>query len=158
SVDARTGALSFIGSPDFETPEDANHDNVYDLVVSATDAFGASNNQAIHVTVANLAESGRTFEGGNGNDVLTGTTGNDTMNGGNKNERLNANDDNDKIIGGNGDDILIGGRGNDLLEGGNGSDTFAFAKSFGHDIVSDFHNGDRIEFDGGVFQDFHAVA
>ncbi|MCA6109806.1 Ig-like domain-containing protein [Bradyrhizobium cenepequi] len=175
SIDPHTGALSFLSLPDFETPEDANHDNVYDLVVSATDAFGASNSQTIHVAVANVAESGQTFSGRNGNDNLTGGTGNDTMSAGNGSDRLNGNDGNDKILGGNGNDTVIGGRGNDALsggngndiltggagndklEGGNGNDTFVFASSFGHDSVSDFRHGDRIEFDNGVFGNFHDV-
>jgi hypothetical protein len=34
SIDAHTGALSFLASPDFETPDDADRDNVCDLVAS----------------------------------------------------------------------------------------------------------------------------
>jgi VCBS repeat-containing protein len=123
SIDAHIGALRFLTSPDFETPEDANHDNVYDLLVSVTDIFGASSTQTIHVSVTDVVEIGQTFNGGNGNDVLTGTTGNDTMNGGNGNDTLNGGDGSDNISGGNGDDILTGGRGNDMLDGGDGNDT-----------------------------------
>jgi Ca2+-binding RTX toxin-like protein len=122
SIDGHTGALAFVNAPDFETPQDANHDGVYDLVVSATDTFGASNAQTIHVTVTDVAESGQVFNGGNGNDNLAGTTGNDTMNGGNGNDRLDGRDGNDTLSGGNGNDVLIGGRGNDMLDGGNGDD------------------------------------
>jgi predicted extracellular nuclease len=111
-------------------------------------------------------EIGQTFNGRNGNDNLTGTAGDDTMNGGNGNDRLDGNDGNDKISGGNGNDTLIGGRGNDILKGdkgndllvgGGGNDTLVFSGGFGHDTVSDFSHGDQIKFDGGVFQDFHAV-
>jgi len=122
-IDAHTGALSFAHSPDFETSQDANHDNVYDLTVAATDVFGASTSQTLHVTVTNVAETGQSFNGGNGNDNLTGTTGNDVMNGGNGNDRLDGGDGNDSIAGGNGNDILIGGRGDDVLDGGNGDDS-----------------------------------
>jgi Ca2+-binding RTX toxin-like protein len=122
AIDAHTGALRFVASPDFETPEDANHDNVYDLVVSATDSFGASSTQTIHVSVTNLGEPGQTINGGNGNDILTGTSGNDTIDGGNGNDNVNGGDGNDNITGGNGDDTLIGGRGSDILDGGNGDD------------------------------------
>ena len=123
TIDAHTGALSFINSPDFETAADANHDNVYDLTVSVTDAFGASSMQAIHIGVTDLVEAGQTIHGGNGNDNLTGTTGNDTIDGGNGNDTINGGDGNDSISGGNGDDVLTGGRGDDTLDGGNGNDT-----------------------------------
>ena len=54
------GALRFIAAPDFETPQDANRDNVYDLVVSATDNLGAVSTQSLAIAVANLAEKGST--------------------------------------------------------------------------------------------------
>src|SRR5712671_1124372 len=122
TIDPLTGALSFLNSPDFETPEDANHDNVYDLVVSATDAFGASSTQTIHVSVTDVVEVGQVIHGGNGNDILAGTTGNDTIDGGNGNDSINGGDGNDNLSGGNGNDTLIGGRGHDILDGGNGDD------------------------------------
>ena len=53
-----SGALRFISAPDFETPQDANRDNVYDLVVSATDNLGAVSTQTLAVAVANIAEQG----------------------------------------------------------------------------------------------------
>ena len=58
SIDAHTGALSFINAPDFETAQDANHDGIYDLVVAATDLAGAAGSQTIHVTVTDFAELG----------------------------------------------------------------------------------------------------
>ena len=122
AIDAHTGALRFITSPDFETRADGNHDNVYELTVSATDALGASATQAIQVRVTDVTETGRTFAGGNGNDTLTGTTGNDTMSGGNGDDLLKGGDGDDTLSGGNGDDILRGGRGDDTLDGGNGND------------------------------------
>ena len=54
------GALRFIAAPDFETPQDANRDNVHDLVVSATDSLGAVSTQSLAIAVANLAEKGST--------------------------------------------------------------------------------------------------
>jgi RTX calcium-binding nonapeptide repeat (4 copies) len=122
AIDAHTGALSFLVAPDFETPEDATHDNVYEVVVSATDVFGATSTQTISVTVSDVVELGQTITGGNGNDVLAGTTGDDTMSGGNGNDRLAGGDGNDKMAGGNGNDMLTGGRGHDALDGGNGND------------------------------------
>lgn len=147
SINAHTGALAFVNAPDFETPEDANHDGVYDLVVSATDGLGAGNTQTIHVTVTDLAEPGRTFNGGNGNDNLTGTTGNDTLNGGNGKDRLDGRDGNDIISGGTGNDVLIGGRGNDRLEGSNGNDDLDGGS--GNDRLAGDNSDDTLAGGGG---------
>src|SRR4029450_6369692 len=57
SIDAHTGALASASAPEFETKQDADHDGVYDLVVSAPDALGASRTQTVHVTVTDVAES-----------------------------------------------------------------------------------------------------
>ncbi len=38
AIDETTGVLSFLAPPDFENPDDANVDNVYDVQVSLTDA------------------------------------------------------------------------------------------------------------------------
>ena len=175
SINAETGALAFLESPDFETPQDAGHNNVYDLAVSATDSLGAATVQAIQVSVTNLAEPGSVLKGGKGNDSLTGTTGNDAMSGGAGNDRLNGGDGNDQISGDSGDDVLSGGRGNDALNGGSGSDMldgglgsdslaggsgrdrFVFGSGFGHDTVSDFGSGDHIQFVDGLFGNFAAV-
>jgi len=123
SIDPHTGALSFVNSLDFETPEDANHDNVYDLAVSATDAFGATSTQAIHVTVTDVLEVGQTIQGRSGNDTITGTAGNDTIGGGKGNDYIDGGDGKDSLSGGDGNDTLIGGRGDDVLNGGDGDDT-----------------------------------
>ena len=175
SINANTGALSFLTAPDFETPEDANHDNVYDLVVSARDVFGVTSTQAVSVSVSNLAEPGQTINGGNGNNILTGTPGNDIINGGNGNDFLAGADGNDNISGGNGNDTLQGGRGNDNLRGDNGNDfvdggrgddrltggdghdTLLFGLTFGHDVVTDFSHDDVISFSQSLFDSFHDV-
>ena len=51
TIDANTGALSFVSAPDFGIPADQNSDNIYDVVVSVSDANGGSDNQALLVTV-----------------------------------------------------------------------------------------------------------
>jgi Ca2+-binding RTX toxin-like protein len=66
---------------------------------------------------------GKDVNGGNGNDILTGTDGDDHMNGGNGNDTIYGGDGNDTISGGNGDDVMDGGTGDDILTGGNGNDT-----------------------------------
>src|SRR5205085_1197718 len=50
TVNASTGALSFVGVPNFEAPGDADTDNVYDVQVQVSDGVLAAT-QAITVTV-----------------------------------------------------------------------------------------------------------
>src|SRR3954453_11617138 len=45
----------------------SNHSRDATLVVSATDSFGASSIQTIHVSVTDALEVGQTIHGGNGN-------------------------------------------------------------------------------------------
>lgn len=51
-----TGALSFINAPDFENPTDSNSDNIYVVIVRATDSNGNISTQTLSVTVANVIE------------------------------------------------------------------------------------------------------
>ena len=75
-----SGALGFTSSPDFEAPADADGDNVYEVVVSATDGT-LSDAQALLVTVANANEAVSITSGGaftlaeNGTGVTTVTNG-----------------------------------------------------------------------------------
>lgn len=56
NIDAATGALTFVSSPDFEQPADADRDNVYDVIVQASDgAF--FDQQALAITVANTNDN-----------------------------------------------------------------------------------------------------
>jgi Ca2+-binding RTX toxin-like protein len=86
--------------------------------------------------------------GGNGPGIIVGGNGGDTLDG---------RGGDDFLFGGNGSDRLIGGDGNDKLTGGRGADTFVFGPGFGHDVITDFSRADRIEFDDGVFRNFHDV-
>ena len=56
SLDPATGALRFVISEDYEAPTDTGTDNIYDLVVAATDAAGNVSEQTVRVTVANIPE------------------------------------------------------------------------------------------------------
>jgi Ca2+-binding RTX toxin-like protein len=69
------------------------------------------------------------FQGGAGNDTLTGASGDDTLygyggndllSGGAGNDVLAGHAGNDTLLGGAGDDYLLGGAGNDLIDGGTG--------------------------------------
>lgn len=59
TINASTGVLAFIDPPNYEAPEDADTDNVYEVIVQATDGE-LSDTQAISVTVTDF------FEGGTG--------------------------------------------------------------------------------------------
>ncbi|BDT69843.1 hypothetical protein os1_40350 [Comamonadaceae bacterium OS-1] len=56
SIDTHTGVLGFLNTPNFEAPQDAGADNVYDLVVQASDGTLADT-QAIAVTVTDVNEA-----------------------------------------------------------------------------------------------------
>ncbi len=65
----------------------------------------------------------------------------------------------DVLIGHGGNDVLNGGAGDDELTGGPGSDTFSFFPTVGSDRVTDFDagDGDRLQFNDGLFADLNAV-
>src|SRR5205809_758059 len=53
TINASTGALSFVSAPDYETPTDAGGNNVYDVTVQVSDGT-LTDTQAIAVTVTNV--------------------------------------------------------------------------------------------------------
>ena len=56
TINAATGALAFETAPNFEAPIDADGDNVYDVVVTASDGT-LSANQSVAITVTNAGEN-----------------------------------------------------------------------------------------------------
>jgi hypothetical protein len=54
TIDAATGALSFIVPPDFSAPTDADGDHVYIVQVRVTDQQGGTATQTLHVTVTDV--------------------------------------------------------------------------------------------------------
>ncbi|HEX8241709.1 MAG TPA: cadherin domain-containing protein [Allosphingosinicella sp.] len=71
TIDSSTGALAFVSAPDFEAPADAGANNVYDVVVSATDG-SFTDTQAIAVTVGNVNEGvAITSNGGGASAAVT---------------------------------------------------------------------------------------
>ena len=56
TVDANTGVVSMVAR-DFETPADANADNVYEVTLVATDDDGNTDSEAFTVTVTDVAET-----------------------------------------------------------------------------------------------------
>jgi|GEM_PF-1443794 len=55
SIHPTSGALTFLSAPNFEAPTDAGGNNVYDVIVSASDGQGNVAAMAIAVTVTNVA-------------------------------------------------------------------------------------------------------
>ena len=146
TIGSSTGALSFVTAPNFELPTDAGGNNVYDVIVQASDGHGGIDTQAIAVSVQNVA--GATIHGTAGNDVIDmthtvagqpfPTTEEDILNGGAGSDTLFGGAGNDVLFGGAGNDILDGGSGADTLTGGTGHDTFVYAPGGGADVVTDF--------------------
>ncbi|EPX85726.1 DUF4082 domain-containing protein [Salipiger mucosus] len=56
SIDAVTGALSFVYAPDFEAPADADGDNLYEVTVAVTDGFHPSVTHPMQITVTDKAD------------------------------------------------------------------------------------------------------
>ena len=62
TIDATTGAVSFITPPDFENPGDNGRDNVYDIIVTASDGAIANDiDQAVAITVTDVNDSAPVF-------------------------------------------------------------------------------------------------
>ena len=78
TIDSNTGALSFIAPPNYEGFADFDHDNTYEVVVTATDTLGDPTNQAITVQVTNVAPPTPTDGNAAANMVVEGA-GNGTL-------------------------------------------------------------------------------
>lgn len=137
TINSQTGLLRFISTPDFESPDDGNGDNLYAVTVRAA-AGQHSDLQTIYVTVTN------TRDGYN----VVGTTAGETINGtshparrtSDEEDTVYAREGNDTVQGLGGDDWLYGETGNDVLTGGAGADRLtggAGADQFVYTLVSD---------------------
>ncbi|WP_405048112.1 calcium-binding protein [Flexibacterium corallicola] len=110
------------------------------------------------VTDYTNANSGKSYNGGNSDDLILGSQYNDTFSGGKGADRieggagndvLDGNRGSDTVKGGAGNDTITGGKGNDTLTGGTGSDTFIFERDDDKDVITDFDPGnDTILFEG----------
>jgi Ca2+-binding RTX toxin-like protein len=56
-IDSTTGALAFLAARNFESPGDANADNIYEVTVQVDDGAGGIDTQAIKVGVTDVAEA-----------------------------------------------------------------------------------------------------
>ncbi|MEJ1161702.1 beta strand repeat-containing protein [Prosthecomicrobium sp. N25] len=142
TIDAATGALSFISAPDFENPEDANRDNRYEVIVGTSDGTLVGT-QALSIAITDVNEVGK---------VITGTSLNDTVSPTASSASLRSTALNDTIYGLDGNDIIDGGAGVDRMEGGNGNDTYTVdtfsndGRSWNDDLVVEVAGGgiDRV--------------
>ena len=57
SLNASTGVLAFLTSPDFDAPTDADANNVYEVTVQVSDGAGGTDQQALSISVTNIADS-----------------------------------------------------------------------------------------------------
>jgi Ca2+-binding RTX toxin-like protein len=140
AIDASTGEVSFLTSPDFENPADAGANNVYDIVVHANDGTNDTT-QAVTITVTDVSGVTTTGSYPNGvpsggglaptseNDVITGQAGKDLINALGGDDIVKGAANNDRLFGGEGNDILTGGAGADRVDGGNGNDTATYQGS-----------------------------
>jgi Ca2+-binding RTX toxin-like protein len=136
TIDSKTGVLRFETAPNFERPIDAGADNIYNLVVAASDK-DLSTQQSITVNVTDLVEAPtKTFTGTALADafaindgegwIISGLAGNDSLTGGDK------------------ADLLVGGKNSDILIGGGGDDVFSFAAGDGVDSYDGGGGFDKI--------------
>lgn len=110
TIDRKTGVLSFANAPDFESPNDAGRNNVYEVNVRVSDSY-QTDEQAVVVRVFDINE----ITGSDKADRLIGSAGDDAISGGSGA---------DYLAGGAGSDILDGGAGGDKLLGGAGNDVY----------------------------------
>jgi Ca2+-binding RTX toxin-like protein len=131
--------FSLVFNPqDFETPLDANGDNIYDYTITVFDGVQTTS-RTFHFTVTDVSpetlngtENGDTLIGGSGVEFIFGFAGNDILNG---------MENNDKLTGGLGKDWLTGGLGADIFDFDLKTET---PKGANRDVIMDFH---RVELD-----------
>ncbi|MBN2645955.1 MAG: cadherin domain-containing protein [Desulfuromonadaceae bacterium] len=69
SIDPDSGMLTFKDAPDYEIPGDSDGNNIYLVEVTATDALGATDSQALSITVTN-ANDAPVITSNNGEDIV----------------------------------------------------------------------------------------
>ena len=119
TVDSVTGALAFAAAPNFEAPGDAGANNVYDVVVRATDAAGLFDEQAFALTTTDDWER---QTGTAGADILIGTANANLIDGAGGDDQITGGAAADQLLGGAGADTIRGEGGADMIDGGADAD------------------------------------
>ncbi len=57
SINSSSGALVFASAPDFESPTDSGTDNIYNVQVTVTDGYSATDLQDLAISVGNINEN-----------------------------------------------------------------------------------------------------
>jgi hypothetical protein len=73
-IDPATGLVTFIAAPDFESPGDADGNNVYEVKISATDGAGNVGRLTVGVQVLDVDDTGPVITGPNGVAGAAGST------------------------------------------------------------------------------------
>ena len=63
-IDNLTGEVRFLASPDFEAPADAGADNVYDIVIHASDGVNPEDIRVLQLTVTDVVSAAPTITSG----------------------------------------------------------------------------------------------
>jgi hypothetical protein len=158
TINTQTGVLQFVAAPDYELPTDANGDNVYGVIVRASDGQ-ITEDQGLNVVVTNLRD-GNNVTGTSGNDSISASSANVALRTSNEEDTVFGRDGHDDIQGMAGDDdlygeggndTLVGGAGLDRLTGGLGKDQFTYnsvseSTATARDLILDFSRsqGDKI--------------
>jgi len=73
NINSSTGVVTFVAPPNFEAPADAGGNNVYDIVVTATDNGTLSDSKAVTITVTNVDEAPSITSGATASFAENGT-------------------------------------------------------------------------------------
>jgi hypothetical protein len=67
-INSSTGVLTFKTSPDFESPTDADRNNIYDVGVMVADSKGATDTQNLSIFITNVNDNAPTITSNGGGD------------------------------------------------------------------------------------------
>jgi gliding motility-associated-like protein len=74
NLNASTGALSFITAPDYENPADADVNNTYIVIITATNSSNKTTSQTLTVTLIDVDDTPPVITGPNGTSTTTVAT------------------------------------------------------------------------------------
>ncbi|MEM6859070.1 MAG: hypothetical protein AAF559_14495, partial [Pseudomonadota bacterium] len=60
-IDSGSGAITFLTAPDFETPNDGDSNNAYEIILEVSDPSGASDSLSVTITITDESETGQRY-------------------------------------------------------------------------------------------------